>query len=178
MIQFAKNMTDDEIKQSAEYFGAMKWTPWMKVIETETVPKTRVAGGMFLRLEGNEKEPLGHRIIETPEDAEGTEVLRDDHSGFLVYAPPGSLKKGEALVMTGGGGKTTQCAVCHGPDLTGMGPVPGLAGRSPSYMVRQLYDMQEGTRKGLWTSLMKPVVAKLDNDDMIAIAAYLASRKP
>jgi cytochrome c553 len=80
--------------------------------------------------------------------------------------------------MTGGGGKTTQCAVCHGPDLTGMGPVPGLAGRSPSYMVRQLYDMQEGTRKGLWTSLMKPVVAKLDNDDMIAIAAYLASRKP
>jgi cytochrome c553 len=178
MIQFAKNMTDDEIKQSAEYFGAMKWTPWMKVIETETVPKTRVAGGMFLRLEGNEKEPLGHRIIETPEDAEGTEVLRDDHSGFLVYAPPGSLKKGEALVMTGGGGKTTQCTVCHGPDLTGMGPVPGLAGRSPSYMVRQLYDMQEGTRKGLWTSLMKPVVAKLDNDDMIAIAAYLASRKP
>lgn len=177
MIQFAKNMTDDEIKQSAEYFGSMKWTPWMKVVEADTVPKTRVAGGMFLRLEGNETEPLGHRIIETPEDAEGTEVLRNDHSGFMVYAPKGSLKKGEALVMTGAG-KTTQCAVCHGPDLTGMGPVPGLAGRSPSYMVRQLYDMQEGTRKGLWTSLMKPVVAKLDNDDMIAVAAYLASRKP
>jgi cytochrome c553 len=177
MIQFAKNMTDDEIKQSAEYFGSMKWTPWMKVVEADTVPKTRVAGGMFLRLEGNETEPLGHRIIETPEDAEGTEVLRNDHSGFIVYAPKGSLKKGEALVMTGAG-KTTQCAVCHGPDLTGMGPVPGLAGRSPSYLVRQLYDMQEGTRKGLWTSLMKPVVAKLDNDDMIAVAAYLASRKP
>ena len=64
MIQFAKNMTDDEIKQSAEYFGSMKWTPWMKVVEADTVPKTRVAGGMFLRLEGNEKEPLGHRIID------------------------------------------------------------------------------------------------------------------
>jgi cytochrome c553 len=177
MIQFAKNMTDDEIKQSAEYFGSMKWTPWMKVIETDTVPKTRAAGGMFLRLEGNEKEPLGHRVIETPEDAEGTEVLRDDHSGFLVYAPMGSLKKGEALVMTGAG-KTTQCGVCHGPDLTGLGPVPGIAGRSPSYMARQLYDMQEGVRKGQWTSLMKPVVSKLDNDDMIAIVAYLASRKP
>ena len=177
MIQFAKNMTDEEIKASAEYFGSMKWTPWMKVVEADTVPKTRVAGGMFLRLEGNETEPLGHRIIETPEDAQGTEVLRNDHSGFIVYAPKGSLKKGEALVTTGAG-KTTQCAVCHGPDLAGMGPVPGLAGRSPSYMVRQLYDMQEGTRKGLWTSLMKPVVSKLDNDDMIAIAAYLSSRKP
>ena len=41
-------MTDDEIKASAEYFGSMKWTPWIKVVETATVPKTRVAGGLFL----------------------------------------------------------------------------------------------------------------------------------
>ena len=167
MIQFAKNMTDDEINQSAEYFGSMKWTPWMKVVETAMVPKTRVAGGMFLTLEGGEKEPLGQRLIETPEDAEGTEVLRDDHSGFIVYAPVGSLKKGESLVNTGAG-RTTQCGVCHGPDLKGMGPVPGLAGRSPSYLVRQLYDMQTGSRKGIWTDLMKPVVSKLTDEDLIS----------
>jgi cytochrome c553 len=177
MITIAKGMTEDEIKQAAEYFGSMKWTPWMKVEETSMVPKTRTAGGMFLRLEGDQKEPIGRRIIETPEDAEGTEVLRDDHSGFIVYAPVGSMKRGEALVSTGAS-KTTQCGVCHGPDLTGMGPVPGLAGRSPSYLVRQMYDMQQGNRKGVWTDLMKPVVSKLTDDDMIAIAAYLASRKP
>jgi cytochrome c553 len=141
------------------------------------VPKTRTAGGMFLRVEGDQKEPLGKRIIETPEDVEATEVLRNDHSGFLVYAPVGSMKKGEALVSTGAG-KTTQCGVCHGPDLSGMGPVPGLAGRSPSYLVRQMYDMQQGNRKGVWTELMKPVVSKLTDEDMIDIAAYLASRKP
>jgi len=178
MIQFAKNMTDEEFKQSAEYFGAMKWTPWMKVEETKMVPKTRIAGGMYLREEGSEKEPLGMRIIETPENVEGTEVLRDDHSGFIVYAPVGSLKKGEALVTKGGAGKTTQCGVCHGEDLRGIGPVPPIAGRSPSYMVRQLYDMQQGVRKGAWTQLMKPVVAKLSDEDMIDIAAYLASRMP
>lgn len=177
MIAIAKGMTDDEIKQAAAYFGAMRWTPWMKVEETAMVPKTRIAGGMFLKLEGNEKEPIGQRIIETPEDAEGTEVLRDDHSGFIVYAPVGSVKHGQALVTTGAG-KTTQCGVCHGPDLKGMGPVPGLAGRSPSYLVRQMYDMQQGLRKGTWTELMKPVVAKLTDDDMIAIAAYAASLKP
>jgi cytochrome c553 len=177
MITIAKGMTEDEIKQAAEYFGSMKWTPWMKVEEASMVPKTRTAGGMFLRLEGDQKEPLGRRIIETPEDVEGTEVLRDDHSGFIVYAPVGSLKKGEALVSTGAS-KTTQCGVCHGADLNGMGPVPGLAGRSPSYLVRQMYDMQQGNRKGLWTDLMKPVVSKLTDEDMIAIAAYLASRKP
>ena len=66
MITIAKGMTEDEIKAAAEYFGSMKWTPWIKVVETNTVPKTRIAGGMFLTLEGGEKEPLGQRIIETP----------------------------------------------------------------------------------------------------------------
>jgi cytochrome c553 len=177
MIAIAKGMTDEEIKQSAEYFGAMKWTPWMKVVETAMVPKTRIAGGMFLTVEGGEKEPLGQRIIETHENAEATEVLRDDHSGFIVYAPVGSVKLGQALV-TSGAGKTTQCSICHGGNLKGMGPVPGLAGRSPSYLVRQMYDMQQGVRKGAWSELMKPVVSKLTNDDMIAIAAYTASLKP
>src|SRR5262245_13802731 len=36
MITMAKAMTDDEIKAAAEYFGSMKWTPWIKVIETES----------------------------------------------------------------------------------------------------------------------------------------------
>src|SRR5215472_15855983 len=133
MIAIAKGMTDAEIKEAAEYYGSMKWTPWIKVTETKMVPKTRIAGGMFLTEEGGEKEPLGNRIIETPENTEGTELLRDARSGFFAYVPVGSIKKGEALVTTGAG-KTTACAVCHGPDLKGMGPVPGLAGRSPSYI--------------------------------------------
>src|SRR5438445_3161838 len=177
MISFAKNMTDDEIKQAAQYFGAIKWSPWIRVVEADTVPKTRIAGGMFLVEEGAQagKEPIGLRVIETPEKTEDTEMLRNSHSGFIAYVPPGSIKKGEALV-TNGAGKTTQCAVCHGANLQGLGPVPGIAGRSPSYLVRQLYDMQVGSRKGEWTDLMKPVVAKLTAEDMINIVAYTASR--
>jgi cytochrome c553 len=175
MIAIAKAMTDDEVKASAEYFASMKWTPWIKVVETATVPKTRIAGGMFLKLDGGDTEPIGQRIIETPEDTERTEVLRDPRSGFIAYVPVGSVKKGETLVTTGGG-KTTRCGVCHGADLRGLGPVPGIAGRSPSYTVRQLYDTQRGTRKGVWADLMKPVVAELTEDDMLAIAAYAASR--
>ena len=179
MITIAKGMTEDEIKAAAQYFGAIKWSsPWIKVVEANSVPKTRIAGGMFLRLEPAENEPIGQRIIETPDETERTETLRDPHSGFTAYVPVGSVKRGEALVTTGGGGKTTSCSVCHGPDLKGLGPVPGIAGRSPSYTVRQLFDMQQGTRKGVWTDLMKPVVEKLTNDDMLAIAAYTASRTP
>ena len=177
MIAIAKGMTEDEIKQTAEYYGSMKWTPWIKVEEAKMAPKTRIAGGMFLTLEGGEKEPLGSRIIETPENTEATEILRNPHSGFIAYVPPGTIKRGEALV-TSGAGKTTACGLCHGADLKGLGPVPGLAGRSPSYMVRQMYDMQQGARKGPWTELMKPVVGRLSEDDMLAIAAYTASRNP
>jgi cytochrome c553 len=179
MIAFAKAMSDDEIKAAAMYFSSMKWTPWIRVVETDTVPKTRIAGGMFLVLEGAEagKEPIGQRIIEAPEKTEETETLRNSHSGFVAYVPPGSIKKGEALV-TNGGGKTTRCSVCHGENLEGLGPVPGIGGRSPSYLVRQLHDMQLGTRKGTWTDLMKPVVEKLTAEDMLNIAAYTASKAP
>jgi cytochrome c553 len=86
------------------------------------------------------------------------------------------VKKGEALVTTGGNGKTVACGVCHGADLKGLGPVPGIAGRSPSYMVRQMYDMQAGARHGVWTELMKRVVANLTEEDFVNIGAYLASR--
>jgi cytochrome c553 len=178
MIAIAKGMTDEEVKAAAEYFGSMQWTPWIRVVETNTVPKTRIQGGMYLRLEGNETEPIGNRIIETPENTEHTEVLRDPRSGFIAYVPVGSLEAGESLVRTGGDGRTTACGVCHGADLKGLGPVPGLAGRSPSYLVRQMYDMQQGARKGIWTDLMTPVVARLTSDDLLAIAAYTASLAP
>jgi len=177
MIAIAKAMTDDEIKASAEYFGAMKWTPWIRVVETDAVPKTYTSVGMFLPLEGGEKEPLGQRIIETPVDPEGTEALRNPRSGFIAYAPVGSIEKGAQLVM-GGNGKTIVCGVCHGADLKGLGPVPGIAGRSPSYLARQLYDMQQGTRRGDWTELMKPVVKGLSNENMLNIVAYTSSRTP
>jgi cytochrome c553 len=178
MIQFANGMTDEDIEAAAKYYGAIKWAPWIKVVETTMVPKTRILGHMFVTLDGGEKEPLGNRIIEVPADTEATAVLRDARSGFIAYAPIGSVKKGEALVMRGGNGKTIQCGTCHGANLQGLGPVPPLAGRSPSYIARQLYDMQQGYRTGVWTELMKPVVAHLTEDDMLAIAAYTASRLP
>jgi cytochrome c553 len=179
MTAFAKAMTDAEIKAAAEYFAQIRWTPWIRLVETDTVPKTRSANGMWIPLEGAEagKEPIGQRIIETPENPLETEAMRNPRSGFVAYVPRGSVNKGKALATTGAG-KTTQCAVCHGADLEGLGPAPGIAGRSPSLMVRQMFDMQQGSRKGEWTELMKPVVEKLTAEDMLNIAAYTASLTP
>jgi cytochrome c553 len=173
MIQIARHLTAEEMKTVAEYFSAIKWRPWVKVIESDTVPRARAGvNGLFMPLPGGETEPLGRRILEVPENPEFTERLRAPRSGFLAYVPVGSVARGEILV-TNGGGKTVQCALCHGPDLQGLANVPGIADRTLSYTVRQLYDIQQGTRQ---SPLMKPVVATLDDDDMMAIAAYLGSR--
>ncbi len=175
MAGFAKGMTDDEIMASAEYYSSLKWTPYFKVVETTTVPKTRIVTGMFLALDGEAQEPLGQRIIEVPVNTERTEVLRDGKSGFISYVPVGSIKKGEELVKTGGG-KTVRCAACHGENEMGQGITPPLAGRSASSMVRQMYDIQNGYRSGVWSNvMMKPVVKNLTNEDMLDIAAYLTS---
>jgi cytochrome c553 len=183
MAGFAQAMTDEEITTAAKYFTSIPATPWITVVESETVPKTKAAAGMLLTREGAEAdvEPIGERIIETPVNARDTDFLRNPRSGFIAYVPLGSLKKGEALVMNGvtaNGNKVIACAVCHGPDLRGLGPVPILAGRSPSYVVRQLYDMQHGNRNGVWSPLMSPVLGNLGPADILAAAAYLTSLPP
>jgi len=174
----AAGITDEEAKQAAVYFSSMKMTPWIKVVETETVPKVRNVGGFFVPIEGSEKEPIGQRILEMPVDPEATEMFRNPRSGWIAYVPLGSVKRGEELVVKGGAGKTVACAACHGEGLKGNGNFPPLAGRSPSYIARQLYDIQHYTRNGPGTQLMRPVVQNLSEDDITMIAAYLASLEP
>jgi cytochrome c553 len=179
MAGFARNMTDEEIKAAATYFASIAAKPSARVLESDTVPRTRPSGGLFIPIkgEGAATEPLGDRIIEVPEDEEQTETRRNPHVRFIAYVPKGSLARGEILVRTGNG-KVTPCTACHGADLRGLGPVPRLAGLSPSYIARQLYDMQSGHRTGLWGSLMTPVVTNLNAADVLVAAAFLASMRP
>jgi cytochrome c553 len=177
MIELSKPITDAEIEAAAAYFSALQPRKRIKVIESDTAPKTYVAGLLWAAVETGEREPIGERIVEVPDDLLRFES-RDPRSTFTAYAPIGSLVKGEALVMKGGSGKTIQCGFCHGADLRGLGPLPSIAGRSPSYMFRQLYDFRHGARTGEWSPLMVQVVATLDEQDLLAIVAYLASRDP
>jgi cytochrome c553 len=179
MSGFAAAMTDAEIREAAAYFSAIRWTPWIRVVETDTVPKTRVLGGMHLPLDGADAgtEPLGRRIVESPVNVEYTELLRNPRSGFVAYVPKGSVALGEKLARDGNAG-VTACTVCHGENLDGLAMVPSLRGRSPSYLARQLADMKDGKRRGAWTPLMAPVVASLRSDDILNLAAYLASLPP
>ena len=177
MTAVAEAATDAEVQAAAEYFSALKPKRIIKVVESDTAPKTYIARLFFVKRAEGGTEPLGRRIVEMPDDVEQFE-LRDTRSQFTAYVPVGSVARGEALAKTGGSDTTIPCANCHGPDLRGVGPVPGIAGRSPSYIVRQLYDFQQGVRAGSASDLMKPTVAKLAQEDMISLAAYIASLEP
>jgi cytochrome c553 len=178
MIAMAQVYTVDDVNAAAKYFVGLKPTAgYNKLVETDTVAKSAVgAGGMRFAVPDGGTEPIGERIINLPNDE--TEVkLRDPHSGFTDYVPPGSVAKGEALAK-GGDGKTVACALCHGPDLRGNGEVPGITGRTATYIFRQLNDIQNGARNGVGVAFMKPVVANLTQGDMIALAAFLEMRNP
>lgn len=178
MIAMAQVLSDDEIKAAADYYAKRKPTPgFNKLVETDTVAKSYVgAGGMrFAEADGG-TEPIGERIINLPVN-ETEAKLRDPHSGFIDYVASGSVAKGQALV-TGGDGKTVACALCHGPDLKGMGEVPSIAGKTATYIFRQLNDIKSGARNGTGVAFMKNVVANLSQGDMIALAAYLELRTP
>jgi cytochrome c553 len=177
MTAIAKASNEEEIKSAAAYFSALKPATNIKVVETDTVPVTQIARVFYMLVKDGGTEPIGQRIIETPVDAAQFEH-RDTRSQFIAYVPKGSIAKGEVLATTGGAGITTPCITCHGPDLRGIAPIPGIAGRSPSYLVRQLYDFQQHARAGSAGAPMGPVVEKLSPDDMISLAAYVTSLTP
>ena len=177
MNTISKAMSNEEIQQAAGFFATLAPAKWTEVKEVTAVPKTFVGGGRmrYASPEGG-TEPLGNRIITLPAD-QSRVTKRDPHSGFVAYVPVGSIKKGEALVKTGGG-KTVQCSICHGDTLNGLGNVPRLAGRHPVYLARQLYMFKDGRRNGGDAALMKRPVASLTDDDIVSNAAYLASIDP
>lgn len=176
MLASAKSATDAEIGAAATYFSSLRRSPRIRIEESATAPQTFVAGWFLAANPGSAVEPLGQRIIELPEELAQFEA-RDSHARFVAYVPKGSVVAGNALVRTGAG-KTVPCSTCHGVDLRGIDEVPSIAGRSPTYVTRQLFEFKAGVRHGGHADQMVVTVANLSMDDIIAIAAYLAAQNP
>jgi len=177
MSATAKAMQDDEIAAAAKYFSGLRPQSFVHVVETSTIPKAQIAGWLFKFDKQGEQEPLGQRIIEGPEDFDQFE-LRDPATTYVAYVPEGSLALGKRLAETWGDGKSLECSSCHGPGYKGKEDVPNLAGRSPTSLVRQLYDLKSSARNGGKSSEMEKVVKYMTNSDMLAISAYLGSLTP
>ena len=176
MKRYAMGMNDADVRQVAEYYASLSYRRWIEVVETDTVPRTYIGGREIrARLPDGGTEPLGERIVELAKDP--ASPYQPGGPAYEAYVPFGSVARGEALVNTGGG-KTVACGTCHGEDLSGNGDVPALAGRSPVYIARQIFQFRTGDRSGLASGEMKNLVADLEEGDIIAISAYLASLEP
>ena len=183
MIALARALSDEEARAVAEFWAAQDGGPRWQVIESAKAPPTRLRGNLYVKTSELLSEPIGERIVEVPVDDDAIGRTDDPRLGYVAYVPPGSLARGRALVETGqaadnGEPKTVPCTTCHGPALSGLGEAPPIAGRSPSYLARQLFDFRTGARNGTLSGLMKPVVARLDRADLLAISAYVASLPP
>ena len=173
MILYARNATTEEVRTAAEYFAAQPYPKRIKVIESRTAPKKILTDGVHMPIleQARAWSRSGTGSSRFPTITCGRPV-RDTRMGWTAYVPMGSINKGKALAVR------YQCATCHGANLEGLGPIPPLAGRSPHYTTRQLFDMKVGTRRGAWSELMKPVVDKMTVDDILNVSAYAASLEP
>jgi cytochrome c553 len=168
-----------QISDAARYFAALTPRRWMQIVEAASVPSSAVNSETLMRLPlpGNQTERLGRRIVELPVDPLRL-VYRDSHSGFLAYVPRGSVANGRALINESDASGLPPCSTCHGPKLTGSPAAPPIAGRLPTYIVRQLWAFHGTDRRGDTAAAMRLVAARLEPDQMLDIAAYLASLPP
>lgn len=174
MHAVAINATDADAAAAARYFSRLHGAPRVRVVETARVPHMREAAFVYRRDTVAGTEAIGSRILEGPADFERHE-LRDDALTYVAYVPLGSIKRGRSIATTGANGLAIACVTCHGPKLAGVDSIPRLAGRFPTYIVRQLVAFRTGARSTPSSQRMKAVVARMSIEDMIAVAAYAAS---
>jgi cytochrome c553 len=182
MIHLAAFVTPEEVASAAEYFSKLRLRPRVWVVENSRVPRARVEGSVYVALRGGGDEELGDRLLEFAPDPVRHES-RDETMRYIAYAPVGSIGRGRSLAnfgirLAGEVRPSVACASCHGAALRGVGAIPGLAARSPSYLLRQLLAFKVGARVGQTGAPMQPVAASLQLGDMIDAVAYAASLPP
>lgn len=71
------------------------------------------------------------------------------------------------------------CQACHGPTGGGTAGIgyPQLGGQYAAYTLAQLKAFKDGSRKNDDKSLMRSIVEKMSDEDMDAVANYIASLK-
>lgn len=176
MHVIAANLTDADVQAAAAYYAALPMPAGrIHVIETRRVPAMHTDYWMLLPTPASGSQALGNRLIETPADVPQTK-LRNAHAGYVAFVPPGSIDRGK--VLASGSGSSAACASCHGAGLRGSTIAPPLAGRSPTYVARQLALFSLGGRSGPASAPMQNVVAPLTLGDLISLAAYAATLKP
>jgi cytochrome c553 len=175
MRDVAVNADADDVAAAAEYFAAQTLPPRVIVLERQRIPKLRAKAWLYVADRRGGEEALGERLLEMAPDITRHE-RRDPDMRYIAFVPPGSVSRGRRIAQSGKHGVAEACVSCHGKRLQGVGVVPALAGRLPTYLLRQLVAFKTGDRAGPAGATMQAVAADLRLADMIAVAAYAGTQ--
>ena len=108
-----------------------------------------------------------------------TANFRELNPGPLGGAPRQLVATGKKIFEDGvPEANVAACAACHGPDATGKGQIPRLAGQLYPYLINKLtnWDKERGQNPARpdISAVMSPVAHSLTKPQMEAVAAFLS----
>ncbi len=175
MIAIAKAMTDEEINASAEYFGSMKWTPWINVVERRTCRRRASPAACSSlpekRAEQSRSDNASSRRRRTRNAPKRCAIRVPDSSRTCRSAASRRARRSPPPAAGANDG------VRRLPRRRAEGPRARSRDRRTLAELHRAADVRhaDGRPPGVWTDLMKPVVAKLTDEDILNLAAYSAS---
>jgi cytochrome c553 len=97
---------------------------------------------------------------------------------YASLPPPGPEAASDALAQRGEKlAVSRRCASCHADNYSGNVVAARLAGQREDVLLKALQDYKAGTRVGSGVATMAEVAFLLSDDDMKALAHYMASRR-
>ena len=95
---------------------------------------------------------------------------------LLLVLSPGTVLAADGAELY----KTKTCFTCHGKD--GKSPImpsyPKIAGQSKEYTLQQMIDIKSGARSNAQSAAMKGIMHLVSDEEMQALAEYIATMAP
>jgi len=118
-------------------------------------------------------------IMEAVAQSLGNEEIRNLGAYYASLPPPRPqpVPQSDELAQRGAAlAVANRCQACHGDTFTGSGAVARLAGQREDVLLKALRDFKSGRRVGSGVASMADATYGLGDDDMQALAHYMATR--
>jgi cytochrome c553 len=149
------------------------------ISKTENIPSLAGQPDQFLQWQlvffrgGSRKNEQMQPIAE----AIGNEDVRALGAYFAALTPPKATTPDDNPDLSKKGAQAAvgrRCASCHTDTYAGTKAVARLAGQREEYLVKSLHDYKSGVRTGGAGAAMTDVAYPLSNEEIEALAHYLA----
>ncbi len=150
------------------------------ISQTENIPSLAGQLDQFIQWQlvffraGTRKNEQMQPVVE----ALNNDDIRNLGAYFAQLAPPKASKPDDNPDLSKKGAQAAagrRCASCHGDSFAGTKAVARIAGQREEYLVKALRDYKSGVRAGGAMAAMADVAYPLSEEEIEALAHYLAN---